>query len=191
MDLQHRLNAELDHACLSGEEQSVARLIHVGADPIHDNGNALLAAVARCKYPVVEHLLKCDAYKDPSAAKACIVKAYKHFKERKFDDDDKRFEHYDIMALLKQHYRLHFNANLDEDVREPAQNKATTSDNNYIDTDLRSAIVALKRLHKSTGLGMFRNQAEGLTSWAEMLDDAKRKEWGIQDLSALSQTKSK
>jgi hypothetical protein len=48
-----------------------------------------------------------------------------------------------------------------------------------IDEDLSIVFEKLWQLHKATGVGYFKGCADGLAQWWAMLDDAKRKEWGL------------
>jgi len=49
-----------------------------------------------------------------------------------------------------------------------------------IDADINMYMILAKKLYKATeGVGIFKTQAQAISSWVWMLNDKKREEWGI------------
>jgi len=49
-----------------------------------------------------------------------------------------------------------------------------------MEEDINKYMMLAKKLYKATGgVGIFKTQAQAISSWVWMLDDKKRKEWGI------------
>ena len=111
MDLQTRLNEELDNACECGEYKDVFRLLENGADPTHDEYRPLKIAINRGLYQII-HLLLIN--RGDKSLQKHLVTCHKIVIEKGQSLQPNVFQ--DIISLLKSHYKWWFDADVEADV---------------------------------------------------------------------------